>query len=58
MTNYFSFGMDARVGYNFDKQRSNFQAVNLLLYCLLGFCNRFKKLPSVERVVANMEENP
>ena len=54
MTNYFSFGMDARVGYHFDKTRSNFQFLNLALYCLIGCCNRCKKIPSVEKVVSNM----
>ena len=55
ITNYFSFGMDARVGYDFDSHRSNFQFFNYALYCLIGCFNRFKSLPSVEKVVTNME---
>ena len=47
ITNYFSFGMDARVGYHFDSHRSNFQFFNYILYCLIGCCNRFRTLPSV-----------
>lgn len=56
MTNYFSFGMDARVGYHFDKKRSNFQFLNLLLYCLIGCFNRCKKIQTVEKVVDEMKQ--
>lgn len=56
MTNYFSFGMDARVGFNFDRKRSNFQLLNLIIYCFIGFCNRCKTIPSVEKVVTDMKQ--
>lgn len=47
ITNYFSFGMDARVGYDFDSRRSKFQFFNYALYCLIGCFNRFKSIQSV-----------
>ena len=56
MTNYFSFGMDARGGYHFDKKRSNFQFLNLVLYCLIGCFNRCRKIETVEKVVNQMRE--
>lgn len=57
ITNYFSFGIDARVGYNFDSHRSNFQLFNYALYCLIGCFNRFKKTSNVPQMITNMEES-
>ena len=57
ITSYFSFGIDARVGYNFDSHRSNFQLWNYALYCLIGCFNRFKKTSNVSQMVTNMEES-
>ena len=55
ITNYFSFGMDARVGYDFDSRRSNFQFINYALYCLIGCFNRCRSIESLPEAVANME---
>lgn len=49
--------MDARVGYNFDSHRSNFQLFNYALYCLIGCFSKFKRAPNLPQVVANMEES-
>lgn len=37
MTNYFSVGLDARIGLGFDKRRTNYKACNKLMYCWEGF---------------------
>jgi diacylglycerol kinase (ATP) len=37
MSNYFSFGIDARIGLNFEKKRSHSKWINKIIYCWEGF---------------------
>lgn len=54
-TNYFSFGMDARVGFDFNRHRSQKQLVNYVLYFLIGCFNKFRSLPDITQIVTKME---
>lgn len=53
-TNYFSFGMDARVGYDFNRYRSERQLFNYALYALVGFFNKFRKIKNIQDIVSKM----
>ena len=46
--------MDGQIGYNFDKNRSESKAMNLLIYAGVGFLNLFKKPVAVETLVEKM----
>ncbi len=46
--NYCSFGGDGRVGYSFDKYRTNSRILNLLVYTALGLVKVCKKIPKIE----------
>lgn len=46
-TNYCGLGIDARIGWSFDKRRSKSRAVNLVIYAWVGLlrsCNRRIKM--------------
>lgn len=51
MTNYFSFGLDARIGLGFDKRRSSRKWINKLIYGWEGFkkmcCLRAPRLKNI-----------
>ena len=47
MINYFSIGVDARIGYGFDKNRTTNQCCNKCVYCWEGFKKMFIKTPKV-----------
>jgi diacylglycerol kinase (ATP) len=58
MTNYFSIGLDARIGLGFDKKRSNNKYLNRIRYCWEGL----KKMccldiPWVHRITSSVYEN-
>lgn len=43
MSNYFSIGIDARIGYGFDKRRTASRHKNKCFYCWEGFKKMFLK---------------
>jgi diacylglycerol kinase (ATP) len=45
--NYFSFGIDAKVGYSFDKHRTGSRICNLLTYGVIGL---FKSLTKTKNL--------
>jgi hypothetical protein len=54
-TNYFSFGMDARVGFDFNRHRTQKQLLNYILYFLIGCFNEFRSIENITDIVAKME---
>lgn len=46
MCNYFSFGVDARIGYGFDKKRTSSAFCNKIVYCCEGFKKMFLSNPT------------
>lgn len=55
MCNYFSFGIDSRIGYGFDKGRTKSRLGNKFVYCWEGFKKNFSKTPRVNDVVENIQ---
>jgi len=55
MCNYFSFGVDSRIGYGFDKGRTKSRFGNKIVYCWEGFKKFFTKTPRVNDVVENIQ---
>ncbi|CAD8093325.1 unnamed protein product [Paramecium primaurelia] len=55
MSNYFSIGVDARIGYGFDKNRTTNRHINKICYCLQGIQKMFLKNPRVNQVVQFVE---
>lgn len=49
--NYFSFGIDGKIGYSFDSHRTNSRIGNLLMYGTLGFIKNSTKTKSVKELV-------
>ncbi len=41
--NYFSFGIDGKVGYEFDKYRTTSRLGNLAVYGAMGIASNFQK---------------
>jgi len=60
--NYFSFGIDARIGYGFDKSRTNSRVLNKGVYCWEGmkkmFSNTFRVNHILHTVEHYKEEDP
>lgn len=55
MSNYFSFGVDARVGYGFDKNRTKSRFKNKTVYCWEGFKKIFTNTPKLNDVLTKVE---
>lgn len=55
MSNYFSIGVDARIGYGFDKLRTNSRWGNKCVYCWEGFKKLFISTPKVNNAIENVE---
>ena len=47
-SNYFGIGIDARIGYSFDKYRTRNVLTNLLCYGCIGFAKLFKRSKKLE----------
>lgn len=47
MSNYLSIGVDARIGYGFDKNRTESKFLNKICYCLEGIKKIFVKTKKV-----------
>lgn len=45
--NYFSFGIDGKVGYEFDKYRTTSRLGNLAVYGAMGIASNFQKIKTV-----------
>lgn len=54
-SNYCGVGIDARVGYTFDKYRTRSVLANLMCYGCIGFAKMFKKSRRIEDLIDNME---
>ena len=46
--NYFSFGVDGKVGYSFDKYRTNTRLGNLAVYGAVGAITHLQKSKSID----------
>lgn len=55
MANYFSLGIDARIGLGFDKHRSNNACCNKVVYCMEGFKKMFLSTQRIKKVVDSLE---
>lgn len=55
LSNYLSIGIDARIGFGFDKSRSNSRWWNKVVYCWEGFKKMFTSTTRVNDLVANMD---
>lgn len=55
MANYLSIGVDARIGYGFDKRRTESQCMNKCCYCWEGFKKMFIHTKTVDQVIQFME---
>ena len=53
--NYFSFGIDGKVGYSFDKHRTSSRVGNLMVYSAMGLIKGASKTKSVKELVETME---
>ncbi len=47
-SNYFSVGIDARIGYSFDRHRTKSVFTNLLCYACIGIVKLFKRVKKVD----------
>lgn len=55
MSNYFSVGIDARIGLGFEQHRTTYRFCNLLVYCFEGFKKLFVKTRRVNSVIEDLE---
>ena len=53
-SNYFSFGIDGKVGYSFDKYRTKSRIGNLMVYGGLGLLKSITKTKNVKELVSSM----
>ncbi|CDR97104.1 diacylglycerol kinase, putative [Babesia bigemina] len=54
MGNYFSLGVDARIGRGFDRLRSNSGPMNKLIYLMQGMKNTFRPVVRVDKQIDKM----
>ncbi|GBE59157.1 diacylglycerol kinase [Babesia ovata] len=54
MGNYFSLGVDARIGRGFDRKRSNSGPMNKFIYMLQGFKNSMRPVVRVDKQIDRM----
>jgi len=53
--NYFSFGLDGKVGYSFDKHRTTSRLGNLTVYGLLGLAKGLTKTQNLHDLVTEFK---
>lgn len=46
--NYFSFGIDGKIGYSFDKHRTKTRFGNLFMYACMGMVKTMTKTKSLD----------
>jgi len=56
MCNYFSFGVDSRIGFGFDKHRTTSVLGNKCVYCWEGFKKMFIKTARMKDIVDTFVE--
>ena len=49
--NYFSFGIDGKIGYSFDMHRANSRLGNLAMYGLLGMVKTATKTKTLDELL-------
>ena len=49
--NYFSFGIDAKVGYSFDKHRTSSRIGNLAVYGALGVVKQASNTKTIDELI-------
>jgi hypothetical protein len=54
-SNYFGIGIDARVGYTFDKYRTKNVFTNLICFACIGLAKLFKSSRKMEDLIETME---
>eukprot|EP00916_Digyalum_oweni_P001128 GHVL01002235.1.p1 GENE.GHVL01002235.1~~GHVL01002235.1.p1 ORF type:complete len:256 (-),score=49.02 GHVL01002235.1:1351-2118(-) len=54
MINYFSFGVESRIGLGFDRHRRNSAAANKLVYANEGFKKMFKKTANIPSLISQV----
>lgn len=54
MSNYCSVGVDARIGYGFDKHRTQSKHINKICYCLEGLKKMFIRTKKINEVVQDL----
>lgn len=52
--NYFSFGVDAEIGYEFDKHRTTTRLGNMAVYGMMGIKTGLQKLKNLGELVEIM----
>ena len=59
MSNYFSIGLDARIGLGFDKHRTKTKCCNKIMYCWEGFKKMFccLKTPRIPEIISSINCN-
>lgn len=55
MSNYFSIGIDARIGLGFDRNRTKTACCNKCVYCWEGFKKFFLKTQKIGSVLDSLE---
>ncbi|EGR32993.1 hypothetical protein IMG5_064480 [Ichthyophthirius multifiliis] len=55
MSNYFSIGIDARIGFGFDKNRTQSAFINKAIYCCEAFKKLFIKTNRINQVLESLE---
>jgi diacylglycerol kinase (ATP) len=55
MCNYYSFGIDGRIGYGFDKSRTTSRSFNKMVYCWEGFKKIFIKTFKTNHILHRVE---
>lgn len=50
-SNYVGIGLDARVVYSAERQRTKNAFLNKVVYCLIGCCFIFKSMKKLEEVM-------
>lgn len=55
MSNYCSIGVDARIGYGFDKKRTKSQIGNKCVYAWEGFKKFFSSTLKMNQIIDNLE---
>ncbi len=56
--NYFSFGMDGKIGYSFDMHRTQSRLGNLAMYGILGMIKAMTKTKTLSSLVHGLEVRP
>ena len=56
--NYFSFGIDGKVGYSFDRHRANSKCGNLIVYGAIGIAKSLTRTKTVDELIESSSVSP